>query len=139
MSHTIGKILGTAAVATGLAVLPSAASAAQGPISGASYRGCTTVTGTYGWELTSAGLDMYRTWGSARLVNHPSKCPTGFTAGVLQRSTTHTTDHSWNFYAAVDPGGTFTRDLSDTNVRGVRFRICNVHSGGVIDGCGRVQ
>lgn len=138
MSRTIGKLLGTAAVAAALAVLPSAASAAQGPISGASYRGCTTVTGTYGWELTNAGMDLYRTWGSARLVNHPSKCPTGFTTGILQRSTTHTTDDSWKTYAVVHRGETFTRDLGDTDVRGVRFRICNLHSG-KLDGCGRVQ
>ncbi|MFJ9034365.1 hypothetical protein ACIRQP_39155 [Streptomyces sp. NPDC102274] len=139
MSRTIGKILGTAAVATGLAVLPSAASAAEGPISGASYRGCTTASGTYGWELTNAARDLYRTWGSVRLTNYPAKCPSGFTGAVLQRSTTHTTDNSWNYYASVGRGQSYTFSLDDTDVRGVRFRLCNVHSGGVVDGCGRVQ
>ncbi|MGY3676954.1 hypothetical protein [Streptomyces sp. TE33382] len=139
MSRTIGKFLGTVAVATGLAILPSTANAAEGPISGASYRGCTTVTGTYGWQLTNEGMDLYRTWGNARLVNHISNCPKGFTAGILQRSTTHTTDRSWKPYASVNPRDEFTVSLNDTDVRGVRFRICNVHSGGIIDGCGRVQ
>ncbi|MBI0292970.1 hypothetical protein JBE04_00270 [Streptomyces sp. PRKS01-29] len=138
MSRRIGKIIGTAAVVTGLCALPSTANAAQGPISGASYRGCTTASGTYGWELTNPGQDLYRTWGTIRLTSHPANCPRGFTAGVLQRSTTNTTDHGWKWYRAINPGQSATFSLADTNVRDVRFRVCNVHDG-ITDGCGRVQ
>ena len=139
MTGRIRKIVGTAAAATGLALSPLTDSAAEGPISGSSYNGCATASGTYGWQLTSQAEKLYRTWGSARLSMNLSKCASSVTGAVLQRSETSTADHSYKYWASTVRGQTFTVSLEDTNVRDVRFRICNVHSGGKIDGCGRVQ
>ncbi|NGO13394.1 hypothetical protein G5C60_38820 [Streptomyces sp. HC44] len=145
MSHDaprrLGQVVGITAMAAGLALLPSTASAQEGPISGASYGrngGCTTAAGTFGWELTSEARNLYRTWGTVKLTNRPSNCTSDVTGAALQRSETSTTNRSWKWYAGIGRGQTYTFSLDDTDVRDVRFRICNVRNG-VIDGCGRVQ
>ncbi|GCD95924.1 hypothetical protein [Embleya hyalina] len=143
MSRRIARFIGITATAAALALLPSAASAQEGPINGGSYgtnnRKCTTASGTFGWELTNEAMNLYKTWGTVKLSNTKSRCTSDVTGAVLQRSETSTTDHSWKFYAGIGTNQTYSFSLVDTDVRDVRFRICNVRAGGIADGCGRVQ
>ncbi|GHH89061.1 hypothetical protein [Streptomyces capitiformicae] len=99
---------------------------------------CTTAAGKFGWELINEDRNLYRTWGKVQLTNRPANCTSDVTAGVLQRPEA-VSGGKWRFYAAVARGETGSFWLDDTGVSNVRFRICNVRSGGIIDGCGRVQ
>lgn len=129
------RAAGIMAAAAGLALLPAQAHAAEVSLSGASYNGCNTVTGRYGWALTNPGLDLYRTWGTATVVNHPTKCGKGW-HGVLQYDDSSSAD-GWEILYGVPPGQSGTRSLVLNDVRDVRFRICNVVNGAV-NGCARV-
>ncbi|MYV56700.1 hypothetical protein [Streptomyces sp. SID3212] len=131
----LGRVTGIVAAAAGLALLPSQASAAEVSISGSSSNGCNTVTGRYGWALTNPGLDLYRTWGTATIVNHPTKCGPGW-HGVLQFDDSSSAD-GWEILYGVGPGQKGSTSLVMNNVRDVRFRVCNIVNGKA-DGCGRV-
>ncbi|MGA4950975.1 hypothetical protein NCG97_00590 [Streptomyces lydicamycinicus] len=130
-----GRVAGLLASAAGLALLPSAAAAAEGPISGASSNRCNTVTGTYGW--TEAGGGTYNTWGSATLVNHPANCGRDW-GGQLQYYDATRPSWGWRPLALVLRGQTLTVSLDFKYVLDVRFRVCNIVDGND-DGCGRVQ
>jgi hypothetical protein len=143
MRKTIYSLI-TAAVGMALAILPSSASAdpvvVEVEVSGVTYSDCYSANGWYEYEQTGSagGYPKYRT--KTQICVGPwEDCSSWVDDGILQYSGYQYRSGSWRQIewkrAPQDAWGDYAVNLSD--VRDIRFRVCNVTDGDV-GGCGRV-
>ncbi|MGP4091725.1 hypothetical protein [Streptomyces sp. KR55] len=143
----VAYVLATLASATALALSPSAASArAAGDVWGLTFGDCYEADGWYEWTAagSAGGYPKYNTDGVVT-VGPWANCDSWIDGAVLLYSGKKWQGGSWTKIDWKKPPSSdglgeneTDYELKFSNVRDIRFKVCNVHDG-IVDGCATVS